>query len=1136
MSGIFAAMLLGGTLQLQAEKVYTIYPVPQSQVAGVGSGAFTSEVNIVVESGVDATTLGRLKNILSGQGIAAEVTSAARKGVTNIFLGINGSDEVADKLAADWGMNREVFSKEGKYDRHSLMLRVEDNIADVLVLGEHTNATFFGLASLEQMLEGDRSAMPAVAIYDYADLRDRGIVEGYYGYPYSVSVKKDLMRFMMRHKMNTYLYGAKSDPYHSNYWKEDYPASITAEQEKNGWLSQQMVSDLSDTSAETKVNFIWAIHPGNNFLNSSTAISDIMGKFDKMYSHGVRQFAVFVDDVSVPSADADLKKNADRLTELQRAIEEKYNRNYTQAADTVRPLHFVPQIYCTSFAPSQEVGRKFFEALSQTPGYVTIYITGAGVWSVPNSGDLATYKNYLGRNLGWWWNYPCNDNADGRIYPSDMYQNFSDMPAVNGNARLSATFDNSVSLVSNPMQQGEVAKTPLFSVADYAWNTAGFDNAASWEASFKAILKDDAAAKAYRNLAPYLRYNEPEQIGTLINSFKSLLEGGICNPGKLQAELAQIGADCDVLIALKDSEAESDRLLYADLSPWLLKLKTMVAAAGDMLSIVDSDEVDEAIWSRYVENVKAMESLETDKRFKAYALEGMGTGISTSESDALVSQRYLRPFVNYLKEKALTKYFSGKRAKKASFFTDTETSFNVLTTNNVCYINTLKNTLRLTPGAYAGIELPQPTLLSAVTVADTLQANYAVVYSRDGKDWKRYSDAETMLSDYVGYICIQNIGTTTRTLSLNRNALSVTLPKATTLNTAATTIPSGSIWNNHDKEYITDGDYSTFVCLNRNQQTNDAYTVRLGQSTVVGDVRICMGTVNGDYMTEGCVEVSEDGTTWKALNIKGTHTPKFTMSHRAVVKYSDEMSYCDFTGTNTPVRYVRLRLSIANTSKWLRLYEIEVNKQTDASKYLYACTDEAGNQLAEVTDELPYTFTEVPANALVYSFNRAYPLAKATIYQDAQLNASATISVCNAGEWIEVGPLTSPCQDVVLTGYENCSALKIAWTGSTAPVIYEITEETDPNRAPVVSKIEAVGSADASDVDMQIAGRNIQLSAAAGIEAVQLVAVDGRTLYTCKAGGTKRFVLPQTSAMTGTTLLRVTLSDGRNLSYKVYTK
>ena len=58
------------------------------------------------------------------------------------------------------------------------------------------------------------------SIKDYADQQQRGLVEGYYGYPYSLSVKKDLMRFMMRMKMNTYLYGAKSDPYHSEYWAQ----------------------------------------------------------------------------------------------------------------------------------------------------------------------------------------------------------------------------------------------------------------------------------------------------------------------------------------------------------------------------------------------------------------------------------------------------------------------------------------------------------------------------------------------------------------------------------------------------------------------------------------------------------------------------------------------------------------------------------------------------------------------------------------------------------------------------------------------------------------------------------------------------------------------------------------------------
>ena len=56
-------------------------------------------------------------------------------------------------------------------------------------------------SSLEQMLEKGTSNIPEVTLYDYADQQSRGLVEGYYGYPYSVAVKKDLMRFMMRMKM-----------------------------------------------------------------------------------------------------------------------------------------------------------------------------------------------------------------------------------------------------------------------------------------------------------------------------------------------------------------------------------------------------------------------------------------------------------------------------------------------------------------------------------------------------------------------------------------------------------------------------------------------------------------------------------------------------------------------------------------------------------------------------------------------------------------------------------------------------------------------------------------------------------------------------------------------------------------------
>ena len=270
------------------------------------------------------------------------------------------------------------------------------------------------------------------------------------------------------------------------------------------------------------MNFIWAIHPGNDFIYSSTVINDIMGKFEKMYALGLRQFAVFVDDVGVPTSDADVQKNADRLTALQRAIENKWNVDGAAASDTVRPLHFVPQIYCTGFTSSKEQYNKFFQALATTPSYVTIYTTGAGVWSVPNATDFNAPREPLGRKVAWWWNYPCNDNADGRIYPMDMYSNFRDLPSVWNDATLPSELTDGLGIVSNPMQQGEVAKTPLFSVADYVWNTAGFDNLTSYEASFKPVIPEtEAAREAYKYLAPYLRTNENSGLSTLISSYKS---------------------------------------------------------------------------------------------------------------------------------------------------------------------------------------------------------------------------------------------------------------------------------------------------------------------------------------------------------------------------------------------------------------------------------------------------------------------------------------------------------------------------------------------------------------------------------------------------------------------------------------
>mgnify|MGYP000034263546 CR=1 FL=1 len=64
---------------------------------------------------------------------------------------------------------------------------------------------------LEQKKDGK---LTAVTIYDYSDTQYRGFIEGFYGYPWDMEDRISLMEYGKRFKMNVYIYGPKSDPYH----------------------------------------------------------------------------------------------------------------------------------------------------------------------------------------------------------------------------------------------------------------------------------------------------------------------------------------------------------------------------------------------------------------------------------------------------------------------------------------------------------------------------------------------------------------------------------------------------------------------------------------------------------------------------------------------------------------------------------------------------------------------------------------------------------------------------------------------------------------------------------------------------------------------------------------------------------
>ena len=1130
-----------GSLPMFGDNVYEIYPIPHQQVSVNGNIQIVAgKVQIICGDKIDNYTKERLRNILLEHGIInsdSEIfVSQPTEGFTHIYVGVNGSNDEADAKATSLNLNKDIFSLANKYDKHLLSIQNTNGTPEIIILGENTDASFIGMASLEQILDKNQySSIPCGVIYDYADQKNRGIVEGYYGVPYSIDVKKDIMRFMMKYKMNSYMYGAKSDYYHSTYWKQPYPTKITDAQKNIGYMSQDMVKDLTKVSHETKVNFVWAIHPGNSFLNSSTVISDIMSKYRSMYSLGVRQFAVFVDDVAIPSTQDQYDLNATRITNLQQAIEKEWNKTYTSPADTVKPLQFVPQIYCGSFAGGGEEQRKaFFTALSKTPSNVVIYTTGWGVWSVPNSSDVQSVRQYLGRDVAWWWNYPCNDNDADKLFTMDMYTNFHDESKISNSATVDKSLKNCLAVLSNPMQQGEVSKVALFGVADYAWNNSTFNSKNNWNASFSRIIKDKEIADAYMLLASYLRYYDSSSLSAMVNAYKnSFNKNGKADGSDLKTTMQSIINASNKMESLGNSEIESDRLLYKDIKPWLKKLHAMSEQVLGLINAAESDN-DADKWNFYANTIEPLSDIDTKSDYLAPKLSGsVGATLSLTTQKTNPSQEVLRTFLQYLQDNSLGDLFGKPISTNPSLFTNLQNVKGVASKSNntITFANNCINTLH--KGEYIGIELPQPVALDDISLADTLMDSFSVLYSENGKSWNVYKKG-MQLNSYVKYFVVENESDTPKTLKLARAIFKLTLPQKTSISSVS--IPSGELYNNHKAAYMIDGDYTTYTCLNRNQKNNDAYVVKLQNKIPIGDVRICMGTVNGDYMTVGRVQISLDGSTWKDLCVKGTSRTDYRMNLPQVVKYSDEMSYCDFDGKNDSAQYVRLLLSTANTSKWFRLYDIEVNKATYAAKYKRQATDINGTAVDEVIDKMGYTGTSnvdsFEKNTLLYYFYDAKPVKDVIVFQHPINNESdgANVSVLTEnGEWNHVDTLKGGYQKISLSKIENPLCLRIQWTDDNRPLIYEISETYESSEKPIVSSIERIGDLD-DDLVIKVNDSSIEVESQEDIKSYSIFTMDGKKIMEGYLNNQKHIHIPM--VYKGIMVVKVITESGRVSSYK----
>lgn len=202
------------------------------------------------------------------------------------------------KLTIDFGAKQ--AKKAGVKDVSGAYL-LDIGPKEVKITGFDERGAFYGLETLRQILGSEVAKggdeLPMMVINDYPDLPYRGVVEGFYGTPWSHEVRMSLIDFYGRNKMNDYIFGPKDDPYHSSpHWRQPYPE----EQAKK-------IQELVQACKRNRVNFVWAIHPGKDIRWDKADYDSLVNKLNMMYDLGVRSFAVFFDDIEGIGTDSHMQ-------------------------------------------------------------------------------------------------------------------------------------------------------------------------------------------------------------------------------------------------------------------------------------------------------------------------------------------------------------------------------------------------------------------------------------------------------------------------------------------------------------------------------------------------------------------------------------------------------------------------------------------------------------------------------------------------------------------------------------------------------------------------------------------------------------------------------------------------------------
>ncbi|QZO76160.1 beta-N-acetylglucosaminidase domain-containing protein [Helcococcus kunzii] len=574
---------------------YKIYPKPQELKYLEGGIRIGEEINLVLSDKLDQYTKNKVDKILKENNLSKSISNEIDSTKVNLLVGIKGSGDAADKFFEKEAIDAEHFNKTDAY-----RLSIKDSV--IAVLGKDTDSAFYGLTTLQHILaQAKDGVVRKLTINDFSSQEIRGVIEGYYGVPWTWERRQDLLKFGAEFKNNVMIFAPKDDPYHRDKWRDLYPQE-----------ELDKISELAKIGNEEKNRFVWTIAPFHkeaiNDANYDESIKILIKKFDQLYDAGVRQFGVLRDDISSEYGYQTVSRVMNDLSKWAKTKDEKiYDFLFC-------PYSYTLEGWAWRAAELNEYTKNF-------PEDVKIFFTGENVCSpIKTSANEA----FMTRGISGqrrpepliWLNWPVND-----VFKSSH----GFMALVMGNPKmiLDPTVENMVGVVTNPMQESYASFVSVFAIADYTWNTKSYNADVSYADGFEFI--DPNASKELKELASHMasangtigiqNLPESEQMKAEIAEFEKVMTTRDVEVIREKGEALK--AKYDTIIKAVDGFNDKSKFagLKEDLSTYILVLKEKSQAAKLYIDaiITAKEKGKDAAIAKYEEAEKLFEQSRSHK-------------------------------------------------------------------------------------------------------------------------------------------------------------------------------------------------------------------------------------------------------------------------------------------------------------------------------------------------------------------------------------------------------------------------------------------------------------------------------------------------------------------------------------------